>query len=104
MSNTTTNVLALVALIFLWGLAGHFDEVDDASFDSSDPAQTTVATKGPAAPPLLRLVCIAEKDPAPITPSTGHRTGQPQLVSFSVQPDGEGHASAAVLRCFVDND
>ena len=104
MSDATTHVLALVALFLLWGLAGHFDAVDDRSEDSSAPAQSLTSIERKPAAPLLRMVCMAEEDLAPSGPSKARRTSQPQLVSLSVQPDGEEHPSAAVLRCFVDND
>lgn len=56
MSNTTTRVLALVALFLLWGLAGHFDAVDDPFKDSSDPAQSLASTEREPGAPLLRMV------------------------------------------------
>ena len=104
MSNTTTNILALVALFFLWGLAGHFDEVDDAALQSSAASQSIAAMQSQEQAPVVRLVCVAAGRDVQALPSTARDPAQPRLISFSVPTDGEVFDGTRVLRCFVDND
>jgi hypothetical protein len=103
MSNTTTNILALVALFFLWGLAGHFDEADDPTRDSAG-AQSKAITDAQQATPLLRMVCVAETELPAVVPSQARMPGHARLVTFPAQPNDEGPARTTVLRCAVDND
>jgi hypothetical protein len=104
MSNNTNNAFALVALFFLWGLAGHLDQADESTAESSPHVAESVAVEPPSATHLLRLVCIAEPDHSTAKPARANRSLQPHLVSFSAQPHDEWRPSTPVLRCFVDND
>jgi hypothetical protein len=100
MSTTLTNVLAIAALLGLYGLAGTFD-VDDEQ--PAAEAMKVVDTPPDSEP--LRLVCLAERGPTAHAAPAPMRHARPvELVAFSPQSDEAGSDATAVLRCFVVTD
>jgi hypothetical protein len=95
MSNNLFAAAALGTVLFLYGIAGHFDAQDEESL-----AQTMQAPQ-PAPEQLLRLVCSPERaswpQSAPDVPAPKHT-----LILASDRPANHVKADAAVaMRCFI---
>lgn len=99
MSNTVNNLLALVALFFLWGLGARLDESSDFPLEASQQAADEMPPKRE-----LHLVCVAETVQTQAAPSMRQHAPRLQLVSSFAHSDDEALARTAVLRCFINND
>jgi len=98
MSNALFTAAALGTVLFLYGIAGHFDEEDEEAL-----AQVTQAT-APASDQLLRLVCLPDGAAWPQSAPNATASKRPLVLtsyrtSIHIEAD-----SALSMRCFITNE
>lgn len=109
MSNMIANIIGLVALLLLWGMAGFYDAADEASLITSN--ERSSAAHAPSHPPAShqvagqrRMVCVVEELRIPAF-HTGSARSTPPLVGTHAGGAARGEPTdTEILHCAMVYD